>query len=104
MTIEPDDRPGHAPTLIACFPHFDVCFMLWVLVGALGGFIFAGSGIDAGLKGLIVGVPILTGSLLRIPLGLLSDRRVAAASASRCSSSSPSRSQSAGWRRAHCWD
>jgi MFS transporter, NNP family, nitrate/nitrite transporter len=65
---------GHLPTLIACFAHFDVCFMLWVLVGALSGFIFVGSGIDAGLTGLIVGVPILTGSLLRIPLGLLSDR------------------------------
>ena len=33
---------GHLPTLIACFAHFDVCFMLWVLVGALGGFIFVG--------------------------------------------------------------
>jgi NNP family nitrate/nitrite transporter-like MFS transporter len=65
---------GHLPTLIACFAHFDVCFMLWVLIGALGAFIFAGAGIDAGLTGLLVGIPILTGSLLRIPLGLLSDR------------------------------
>ena len=65
---------GHLPTLVACFAHFDVCFMLWVLIGALGAFIFAGAGIDAGLTGLIVGIPILTGSLLRIPLGLLSDR------------------------------
>ena len=65
---------GNLPTLVACFAHFDVCFMLWVLVGAMGAFIFDGSGIDAGLKGLIVGLPILTGSLLRIPLGLLSDR------------------------------
>ena len=66
--------PGNLPTLVACFAHFDVCFMLWVLVGAMGAFIFEGSGIDAALKGLIVGLPILTGSLLRIPLGLLSDR------------------------------
>ena len=36
MTIEPDDRPGHAPTLFACFLHFDLSFMLWVLLGALG--------------------------------------------------------------------
>ena len=26
---------GHTPTLIACFAHFDICFMLWVLLGAL---------------------------------------------------------------------
>ncbi len=65
---------GHAPTLFACFAHFDVCFMLWVLVGALGAFIFDGTTVDAGLKGLVVGLPVLTGSLLRIPLGMLSDR------------------------------
>jgi NNP family nitrate/nitrite transporter-like MFS transporter len=65
---------GHLPTLLVCFTHFDVCFMLWVLIGALGPFVFEGTGLDAGLKGLVVGVPILIGSLLRIPLGLLSDR------------------------------
>jgi NNP family nitrate/nitrite transporter-like MFS transporter len=65
---------GHLPTLLACFTHFDVCFMLWVLIGSLGAFIFDGRGIDAGLKGLLVGAPILTGSLLRVPLGLISDR------------------------------
>jgi NNP family nitrate/nitrite transporter-like MFS transporter len=65
---------GHTPTLIACFAHFDVCFMLWVLLGALGAFIFDGTGVDLGMKGLIVGTPILMGSLLRVPLGLLSDR------------------------------
>lgn len=70
-TTEPK---GHLPTLIACFVHFDVCFMLWVLIGALGPFVFDGSQVQAGLKGLLIGVPILTGSLLRVPLGILSDR------------------------------
>ena len=65
---------GHTPTLIACFLHFDVCFMLWVLIGALGPFVFDGTHVQAGLKGLLIGVPILTGSLLRVPLGVLSDR------------------------------
>lgn len=68
------EREGHLPTLIACFAHFDVCFMLWVLVGALGGSIFDGTRVDAGLKGLMVGLPILMGSVLRVPLGLVSDR------------------------------
>lgn len=65
---------GHLPTLIACFLHFDICFMLWVLIGALGPFVFDGTQVQAGLKGLLIGVPILTGSLLRVPLGILSDR------------------------------
>ena len=29
----------HLPTLIAAFLHFDLSFMLWVLLGALGIFI-----------------------------------------------------------------
>src|SRR5229473_943707 len=65
---------GHTPTLIACFLHFDVCFMLWVLVGALGVFIAETAGLDAAEKGLLVAIPVLTGSLLRVPLGILSDR------------------------------
>jgi NNP family nitrate/nitrite transporter-like MFS transporter len=70
-----DSRPtGHAPTLTACFLHFDVCFMLWVLIGALGPFVFDGTHLQAGLKGLLIGIPVLTGSLLRVPLGMLSDR------------------------------
>ncbi len=37
-----DDAPttkGHLPTLLASFLHFDLSFMLWVLLGALGIFI-----------------------------------------------------------------
>ena len=68
------NRIGHTPTLIACFLHFDVCFMLWVLVGALGVFIAESAGLDAAQKGLLVAIPVLTGSLLRVPLGVLSDR------------------------------
>lgn len=65
---------GHAPTLVACFLHFDVCFMLWVLVGAMGIYVADSAHLDAAQKGFLVAVPILTGSLLRVPLGLLSDR------------------------------
>jgi NNP family nitrate/nitrite transporter-like MFS transporter len=70
-----DSEPtGHAPTLAACFLHFDVCFMLWVLIGALGPFLFDGTHVQAGLKGLLIGIPVLVGSLLRVPMGLLADR------------------------------
>jgi NNP family nitrate/nitrite transporter-like MFS transporter len=68
-------RPsGDTRTLFACFLHFDVCFMLWVLLGSLGIFVAEGAGLNAAQKGLVVAVPILTGSLLRVPLGLLNDR------------------------------
>jgi NNP family nitrate/nitrite transporter-like MFS transporter len=72
--LTPRAATGHAPTLTACFLHFDVCFMLWVLLGALGIFVAESAGMGAAQKGLLVAVPILTGSLLRVPLGLLSDR------------------------------
>ena len=82
---------GHKPTVFAAFLHFDLSFMLWVLLGALGVFISESARPDAAEKGLMVAIPILSGSLLRIPLGLLSDRfggrRVGLGdAAARCSS------------------
>jgi len=65
---------GHLPTLIASFIHFDLSFMLWVLLGGLGIYITESLGLNAAQKGLMVAVPILSGSLLRVPLGLLGDR------------------------------
>lgn len=71
-----DTQPteGHLPTLIASFLHFDLSFMLWVLLGALGIYITDSLGLSPAEKGLLVAIPILSGSLLRVPLGLLSDR------------------------------
>ena len=74
MTIEPDNRPGHTPTLFACFLHFDLSFMLWVLLGALGILIAEDLRLSPAQQGMLVALPLLSGSLLRIPLGLLSDR------------------------------
>src|SRR5580765_8324480 len=65
---------GHLPTLIACFLQFDLSFMLWVLLGALGIFVAESLKLNAAQKGLLVAIPILSGSLLRIPLGAFSDR------------------------------
>lgn len=67
-------RNGHLPTLIACFLHFDLSFMLWVMLGALGIFIAESVGLTPMEKGLVVAVPLLSGSLLRVPAGMLSDR------------------------------
>lgn len=65
---------GHAPTLLAAFLYFDGSFMLWVLLGALGVYIDEALSLTAAERGLIVALPILSGSLLRIPLGAMADR------------------------------
>jgi len=65
---------GHVPTLIASFLHFDISFALWVLLGALGAYIAESIGLNPAQKGLMVAVPILSGAVMRVPLGLLSDR------------------------------
>jgi NNP family nitrate/nitrite transporter-like MFS transporter len=48
--------------------------MLWVLLGALGVFAAESLGLGPAQKGWMVAIPILSGSLLRIPMGFLSDR------------------------------
>lgn len=65
---------GNTRTLIASFLHFDVCFMLWVLLGALGIYIADAAHLSPAEKGLVVAIPTLSGSLMRIPVGILSDR------------------------------
>lgn len=65
---------GHLPTLIAGFLHFDLSFMLWVLIGALGIFIAEGLHLTPAQKGLVVAIPLLSGSLTRVIVGLLGDR------------------------------
>ena len=70
----PTTAHGHKPTVVAAFLHFDLSFMIWVLLGALGVSISESLGLSAAQKGLMVATPILSGSLMRIPLGLLSDR------------------------------
>jgi len=67
-------REGHTPTLFAAFLHFDVSFMLWVLMGALGVYIAEALSLSPAERGLAVSLPVLSGSLLRIPVGVFSDR------------------------------
>src|SRR6185295_4210753 len=67
-------KTGHPPTLLAAFLHFDICFMVWVLIGALGVFIAQDFGLTAGQKGLLTAIPLLGGALTRIPVGFLADR------------------------------
>src|ERR1039457_1857692 len=64
---------GHTPTLYAAFLYFDLSFMVWVMLGPLGGQIARDLGLSAAQKGLMVATPVLAGALLRIVAGILVD-------------------------------
>lgn len=62
--------------LIANTLAFTVCFAVWMMNGVLVTFlvdrgVFAFSKVE---MGWLIGVPVLTGSILRLPVGLLTDR------------------------------
>lgn len=73
MKIKDFLKSGHPPTLFSAFLYFDVSFMIWVLLGVLGVYISKEFGLTAAQKGFMAAVPILGGSLVRLPMGLLVD-------------------------------
>ena len=76
MKIAELKSSGHWPTLVSAFLYFDYSFMVWTLLGALGAQIAAPESLNLSpqQKGLMVAVPILSGAIFRIALGLLFDR------------------------------
>ena len=66
-------KAGHLPTLVSAFLYFDVSFMIWVLLGALGNYVAADFGLTPIQKGLVTAVPLLGGSILRLVFGQLTD-------------------------------
>ncbi|AGT33646.1 MFS transporter [Geobacillus genomosp. 3] len=67
-------KSGHPPTLLSSFLYFDVNFMIWVLLGPLSVVIMNDIGMNTAQKANLVALPTLGGSILRIVLGLLTDR------------------------------
>ena len=67
-------KAGNLPTLIAALVHFDVSFMVWVLLGALGAYVAEDLGLNGAQKGLMVALPPLGGAAFRLILGPLADR------------------------------
>ena len=66
-------RSGHWPSLLGAWLHFEVSFMVWLLIGALSIAISEEFALSASEKGVLVGIPLLGGSLLRIVIGPLGD-------------------------------
>jgi NNP family nitrate/nitrite transporter-like MFS transporter len=67
-------KAGHLPTLLSAFLYFDMSFMVWVLLGALGVQISADLGLSPAQKGFMVALPVLAGALLRVVFGVLVDK------------------------------
>lgn len=53
---------------------FTVCFAVWVMFSIIGIPIKASLGLNETQFGLLAATPILTGSLIRLPLGMLTDK------------------------------
>ncbi len=67
-------KDGHWPSLLGAWLHFEVSFMVWLLVGALGVAIAQDFDLSATQKGFLVGVPLLGGALLRMVVGPFADQ------------------------------
>jgi MFS transporter, NNP family, nitrate/nitrite transporter len=61
-------------TLFAAFFHFDISFMVWVLLGPLALFIAKDLDLSITQKAFLVSIPPLGGAFFRIILGYLSDQ------------------------------
>ncbi len=60
--------------LIVSTLAFTVCFMVWMMFGVIGIPIKKNLNLNATQFGLLMAVPVLTGSLVRVPLGIWTDR------------------------------
>lgn len=67
-------KSGHLPTLFSAFLYFDISFMIWVLLGALGNYVAGDLHLNPAQKGLMTAIPLLGGSILRLVFGQLTDR------------------------------
>ncbi len=65
-------KSGHPPTLFSAFLYFDFCFAIWVLNGAMAPFISEAFNLSPAQKGFMISVPIMSGAIMRFPLGILS--------------------------------
>ena len=53
---------------------FTMCFMVWMMFGVIGIPIKKALGLNATEFGLLTATPVLTGSLIRVPLGIWTDK------------------------------
>lgn len=76
-TNAPDDaqRKRQAwSVLLASTLAFTACFTVWMMFGVIGVAIGKTLALNATQLGLLMATPVLSGSLVRVPLGILTDR------------------------------
>lgn len=74
-TAAPVSRQRQAiSVLIVSTLAFTVCFMVWMMFGVIGIPIKKALNLNATQFGLLTATPVLTGSLIRVPLGIWTDR------------------------------
>jgi NNP family nitrate/nitrite transporter-like MFS transporter len=70
----PAQEPGQGSELTLATIAFTICFFAWSLLGPLGPDLQDALGLSDFQTSAMVAVPVLLGSLMRIPLGWLADR------------------------------
>src|SRR5713226_524244 len=73
MNLRGFSKVGHWPSLLSAFLYFDTSFMVWVLLGALANSIVPDFQLNNAERGLMLAIPLLGGSILRLVLGLMTD-------------------------------
>ncbi|HPV22797.1 MAG TPA: MFS transporter, partial [Casimicrobium sp.] len=69
------DKKGQAlSVLISSTLAFTVCFMVWMMFGVIGIPIKKTLNLNSTQFGLLTAMPVLTGSLIRVPLGIWTDK------------------------------
>jgi NNP family nitrate/nitrite transporter-like MFS transporter len=74
MTTEIKDSKKAWSVLIVSTLAFTVCFMVWMMFGVIGIPIKKMLNLNSTQFGLLTAMPVLTGSLIRVPLGIWTDR------------------------------
>jgi MFS transporter, NNP family, nitrate/nitrite transporter len=74
MTVDLDNSRKAWSVLIVSTLAFTVCFMVWMMFGVIGIPIKKLLGLNSTQFGLLMATPVLTGSLIRVPLGIWTDR------------------------------
>src|SRR5215472_15743714 len=74
LDVAADSRAGQGRALWLSTIAFTVCFAVWTIFAIIGVRIKDELGLNETQFGLLVGTPILTGSLIRLALGIWTDQ------------------------------
>lgn len=69
-----DENYRRISILSASTVAFTVCFMIWMMFAVIGIPIKASLGLNETQFGILIATPVLTGSLIRLPLGMWTDK------------------------------